>query len=435
MSDVNPRLRYANRSQLELRTDSLDQLLPPDHPARDVWEFVGRLDLSELLKRIRSLPGQAGAPAIDPRVLLAVWLYATSQGIGSARTLAELCQNHLAYRWLSGDLEINHHTLSDFRTGHGDFLNTLLTQTVAALMHQGLISLNRVAQDGLKVRAAAGGSSFRRPASIETCLHEARAQVEALRSRDDEDSGGGGRRQQAARQRAADDRVARLNAAQRELEHLQQENAAKRRERRKPPDAVRCSTTDPQARTMKMADGGFRPAYNVQLATATAGGVIVGVTVTQAGHDAEQLTPMLTQLHDRYQQRPAEMLVDGGFVSRAAIDAADAVGTAVYAPVKKPDKPRARGTDPYAPKPGDKAGTIAWRARMSTAAAKETYQQRASTAEWVNAQLRNHGLTRFRLRGLTKVLAEVLWQAVTHNLRRLLGWKDRMAFPAALGTS
>jgi transposase len=431
MSDVNPRLRYAHRSQIEMRTDSLDQLLPPEHPARDVWAFVSRLDVSELLKRIRALPGRAGAPAIDPRVLLAVWLYATSQGIGSARTLAELCQNHLAYRWLSGDLEINYHTLSDFRTGQGDFLNTLLTQVVATMMHHGLIDLNRVAQDGLKVRAAAGGSSFRRPASIETCLHEARAQVEALRRQDDEDTGGVGRRQQAARERAAADRLARLEAAQRELEHLQKENAAKRRERRKPPDEVRCSTTDPQARKMKMADGGFRPAYNVQVATATTGGVIVGVEVTQAGHDAEQMTPMLKQLHDRYQQRPAEMLVDGGYVSREAIDAADADGTAVYAPVKEPDKQRAEGKDPYAPKPGDKAGTIAWRARMSTEAAKQTYQQRARTAEWANAQLRNHGLTRFRLRGLTKVLAEVLWQAVTHNLQRLLAFRRPADLAAA----
>lgn len=431
MSDAQPRLRYANRTQQEMRTDSLDQLLPPEHPARDVLEFVSRLDLSELLKRIRALPGQAGAPAIDPRVLLALWLYATSQGIGSARALADLCQNHLAYRWLSGDLEINYHTLSDFRTGQGEFLNTLLTQLVATMMHHGLIDLNRVAQDGLKVRAAAGGSSFRRPASIATCLHDARAQVEALRRQDDEDTGGVSRRQQAARERAAADRVARLEAAQRELEQLQKENAAKRRERRKPPAAVRCSTTDPQARKMKMADGGFRPAYNVQLATATAGGVIVGVAVTQAGHDAEQLTPMLKHLHDRYHRQPAEMLVDGGYVSREAIDAAHTTGTAVYAPVKEPDKQQARGKDPYAPKPGDEAGTIAWRQRMSTEPAKEAYRERASTAEWANAQLRNHGLTRFRLRGVTKVLAEVLWQAVTHNLQRLLAFRARPAVGAA----
>jgi transposase len=431
MSDVQPRLRYANRTQLEMRTDSLDQLLPPEHPVRDVEEFVSRLDLSVLLNRIRAVPGRAGAPAIDPRVLLSLWLYATSRGVGSARALADLCQNHLAYRWLSGDLEINYHTLSDFRTGQGEFLNTLLTQLVATMMHQGLIDLNRVAQDGLKVRAAAGGSSFRRPASIEKCLHEARAQVEALRRQDDEDTGGVGRRQQAARERAAADRLARLEAAHLEFEHLRQDNEEQRKERRKPPEELRCSTTDPQARKMKMADGAFRPAYNVQLSTATTGGVIVGVEVTQARHDAEQMTPMVKQLHDRYQQFPAEMLVDGGYVSREAIDAAHAGGTAVYAPVKEPDKQQARGKDPYAPKPGDKAGTIAWRARMSTAAAKEIYRERASTAEWANAQLRNHGLTRFRLRGLTKVLAEVLWQAVTHNLHRLLALRRRPAVQTA----
>ncbi|HEY1432199.1 MAG TPA: IS1182 family transposase [Stellaceae bacterium] len=431
MSDVHRRLRFANRSQQEMRTDSVDQLLPPEHPARDVWEFVGRLDLSELLKRIRSLPGRAGAPAIDPRVLLSLWLYATSQGVGSARALAELCQNHLVYRWLSGNLEINYHTLSDFRTGQGEFLNTLLTQMVATMMHQGLIDLKRVAQDGMKVRAAAGGSSFRRPASIEKCMQEAQAQVEALRRQDDEDTGGVGRRQQAARERAAADRLARLEAAQRELGQLRRENEEKRKERRKPPDELRCSTTDPEARKMKMADGGFRPAYNVQLATATDGGVIVGVAVTQAGHDAEQMTPMLGQLHGRYGRGPAEMLADGGFVNLGAIDAAHADGTAVYAPVKEPDRQRAEGRDPYAPKPGDKAGTIVWRARMGTEAAQKIYQERAGTAEWVNAQLHNHGLTRFRLRGITKVLSEALWQAVTHNLQRLLSCQRRPAFSGA----
>jgi transposase len=420
MADVTPRLRYANRSQQELRTDSLDQLLPPEHPARDVWAFVERLDLTDLLAHIRSVPGGPGAPATDPRVLLAVWLYATGRGVGSGRVLEELCEHHLAYRWLAGGLSINHHTLSDFRTGAGALLDRLLSESVAVLLHQGLMELDRVAQDGLKVRAAAGRSSFRRPATIERCLAEARGQVEALKRQADEDAGGAGRRQRAAQQRAAADRAARLEAAQHELEQIGKDNAEKRQDRQKPPDELRCSTTDPQARTMKMADGGFRPAYNVQLATATEGGIIVGVAVTQAGHDAEQLTPMLAQLQRRYGRRPKEMLIDGGFVSRRAFDAAHQTGTAVYAPPKEPDKQRAGGKDPGAAKPGDGAGVIAWRARMDTEVAKAMYRKRAATAEWANAQLRNHGLTRFRLRGLAKVLVEVLWQAVTHNLGRLL---------------
>lgn len=162
MSIVRPRLVYANRCQCEIRTESLDQLLPAEHRVRDVWRFVETLDLSSVLTQIRSLPGRAGAPAIDPRILLALWLQATIDGIGSSRALAELCEQHLVYRWLCGGVEIGYHTLADFRTGHGEVLKQLLTETVAVLLHEGVIDLNRVAQDGMRVRAAAGASSFRR---------------------------------------------------------------------------------------------------------------------------------------------------------------------------------------------------------------------------------------------------------------------------------
>ena len=225
MSAAKPRLMYANRCQCEMRDESLDQLLPPEHPVRDVWEFVASLDLSALLASIRSMPGHAGAPAIDPRILMALWLQATIDGVGSSRSLAELCEHHLVYQWLCGGVEVGYHTLSDFRTGHGEVLNGLLTQTVAVLLHEGLIDLQRVAQDGMRVRASAGASSFRSGKTMAACLEEAKEQVEALQSQADEDAGAARRREQAARQRSATARAERLQAAQKELKKLQEVNA------------------------------------------------------------------------------------------------------------------------------------------------------------------------------------------------------------------
>jgi hypothetical protein len=287
--------------------------------------------------------------------------------------------------------------------------------------------LQRVAQDGLKVRAAAGASSFRRPATIERCLTEAQAQVAALQSQADEDAGAASRRQQAARQRAAADRVARLQAAQAELIQLQAANAARAKDRRLDPAEVRASTTDAEARKMKMPDGGFRPAYNVQLATTTEGGVIVGVDVTQAGTDGDQLLPMLEQIEQRFGERPAEALVDGGFATIAAIDRAERDGTAVYAPPREERRQLEAGGDPYARKKDDTEATAEWRARMGTEAAQAIYKQRASTAEWVNAQARNRGLYGVTVRGRAKVLVVVLWYALAHNFGQLQ--KLRSAVP------
>jgi hypothetical protein len=338
--------------------------------------------------------------------------------VGSSRALAELCEHHLVYRWLCGGVAVGYHTLADFRTGHGDVLNQLLTETVAVLMHEGLIDLNRVAQDGMRVRAAAGASSFRRGQSIETCLEEAKQQVEALQSQADEDAGAASRREQSARQRAAAERVARLQAAQEELKKLQDVNATQPKCRQKDPAEVRASTTDPECRKMKMPDGGFRPAYNVQFATTTESGVIVGVEVTNEGTDGGQMPPMLDQIEKRFEQKPQEMLVDGGFATVEAIDEAERNGTKVYAPLKKEEEQLDEGKDPYARKKSDTDATAEWRARMGTAEAKTIYKQRASTAEWVNAQVRNRGLYGVRVRGQQKVLVVVLWYALAHNLRR-----------------
>ena len=424
MATAKPRLLYANRTQCELRSDSVEQVLPADHPVRAIWAFVERLDLTALFARIRSVPGHAGAPAIDPRILVALWLQATADGIGSSRALARLCVEHLAYRWLVGQVEVGYHTLADFRTDHGEVLNDLLSQSVAVLLHEDLIDLKRVAQDGLRVRAAAGSSSFRRSRSIEECLTAARSQVAALQSQADEDDGAASRRQQAARERAARERVERLERAAEELKTLQDANETQSPSRRKDPETLRASTTDPESRRMKMPDGGFRPAYNVQLATTTAGGVIVGVDVTSEGTDATQMTPMIEQIETRFDRRPEEMLVDGGFATVESIDAAERGGTTVYAPVREEQKQLDRGQDPYARKKSDTDATAVWRARMGTEEAKAIYCLRGCTAEWANAQVRNRGLYAVTVRGQKKVLAVVLWYALLHNLWR---WKTLRA--------
>lgn len=420
MSDAPPRLYAIQRTQCELRHDSLDQLLPPEHPVRDVWAVVAALDLSPLLDPIRAVPGVAGAPAIDPRLLLAVWLQATLDGVGSSRAVARLTEEHLAYRWLCGGVTVGYHTLADFRTGHQEVLNQLLTDTVAALLHAEVIDLTRVAQDGLRVRAAAGASSFRRAKSLTECQEEARQQVQALQTQEGESAQAVHRRSQAAQKRAAAERQARLQAAQTQLQQLQAVNAAQPPSRQKATEQVRVSTTDPECRKMKMADGGFRPAYNVQFATATVGGAIVGVAVTNEGTDGGQLPPMLDQIEARLGRRPREALADNAFATVAAVDAVEQSGTQVYAPPKGEEKKQQQGRDPYERTKADTDATAAWKARMKTAAAKAIYRERASTAEWVNAQARQRGLYQVRVRGQQKVLTVILWYALAHNLRRMM---------------
>ncbi|MBI1898115.1 MAG: IS1182 family transposase [Acidobacteria bacterium] len=404
-----------------MRCSSLDQLLPPEHQARMVWSYVEQLDLAPLLQGVQAVAGQPGRDANDPRLLLALWLYATLDGVGSARELDRLCREHLAYQWLCGGVSMNYHTLADFRTQHSEFLRQLLIESVAAMQHQGLVDLKRVAQDGMKVRASAGAKSFRRKPSLEKCLEEAQQQVAALEKQLHEDAGAVSRRQEAARKRAATERVARLEKAQQEHQKLITLREQQKRDKgvKFDPAEVRSSTTDPEARKMKMADGGTRPGYNVQFASTTDSGVIVGVGVTNSGGDGGQMAPMVENIQKSYGQAPAEILVDGGFTTLEDIEKVHHDhDTKVYGPIKEEEKKKANGVDPYQPRLKDKPGVAAWRTRMGTEEAKDIYRLRAQTAEWVNAEARNRGLYQVRVRGLQKVLAVALWYALAHNLLR-----------------
>src|SRR4051812_8950311 len=250
-----PRLRTADR-QLIIPAMPLEHLLEQDHQARTVWDFCLGLDLSSLYHPIRSREGGPGRAAIDPRLCTALWLYATLEGVGSARALAWLCSNHNAFRWLVGGVSVNYHTLSDFRVDHVEFLDDLLTHSVAVLREQDLVDLNRVATDGMRVRASAGAASFRRKQTLEEHLQVAADQVARLKEELDDDPAAGSRRHAAARERAAREREERVRQALGRLPELEARKKADEK------GEARASTTDAEATVMKMADGGYRPAYN-----------------------------------------------------------------------------------------------------------------------------------------------------------------------------
>jgi transposase len=418
------RLRRANRAQVVLVPAYLDTLLPEDHLARLVWAAVERLDWSAFTAELVVVEGGPGRAAADPQVLGALWLYATSQGVTSARALARLCVEHLAYLWLGGGVSLNYHTLSDFRTAHGAALDQLMTEVLGCLRHAGLVEFAQVAQDGMRVRASAGAASFRRGPTLEQALGEAQAflaQVQEAGAPPDGDPDGPPTpRQRAARERAARARVARVAAA---LAALPAAQAAK------PPKQqgqARVSTTDAEARVMKMADGGFRPAYNVEFAADTAHRAIVGVAVTNVGSDLAQAPPMVAQVRERMGRLPGYWLVDGGFASHATIEAVAAQGVAVLAPVPYPKE---LTRDRFTPRASDSAVIAAWRARMGTAPAQALYGLRGQTSECVNAHARYHGLEQLRVRGLAKVQCVALWMALTHNL--LLWVRRRPVGPPA----
>ena len=401
------RLRKANRQDVVPVPARLEDLLPQNSLARLIWEVVGSLDLSVFYAPIKVVEGEPGAPAIDPKILIVLWVYAISQGVSSAREIDDLRVNHLAYIWICGGVSLNYHTISDFRTDYEGELDKLMTQVIEQLAQVGLVKLETQTQDGMRVRASAGAASFRREPTLEKALGEARelkAQVEQL---GDEESDKRTARQKAAQERAAGERVERLEAA---LDEMPAARAAKKAADR---DKARVSSTDPEARVMKMPDGGYRPAYNWQFGLELSNFVITGVDVVNTGSDKAQMEPMVEQVVRRTRQRPKQWLIDGGFVKLTAIESVDELGITVFGPVPEPkDETR----DRYAPLPTDSDIVAEWRRRMGTEKGKATYKQR-SLAELPNAQARSrYGIQQVRVRGRRKVRCVALWVAITHNL-------------------
>lgn len=398
---------------------SLDQMLPKDHQARIVWAFVKSLDLEPLYADIQVTQHEAGRPAIDPPILVALWLLATLDSIGSARELDRRCETDIAYLWILGGVTVNHHTLSDFRVDHPEFTEQLLADSVASLIDRGLVPLETIAQDGMRVRASAGKSSFRRKPTLEELQQQAQEHVERLKQEAESETARqeGDARRQAAAERAARERQERIEEALRQHEQL-----SAQREKRKKGDGekTRVSTTDPDARTMKMANGGYDPAYNVQFATDGDARVIVGVDVTNDGTDGGEMPPMQEKIRTTYGRTPKQALVDGAFATKESVTAVELAGTEVVSSVPRSEQLEKHGKDPHARQKGDSDQYVAFRERMAKPEYQELYRWRPSIAEFPNAECRNRNLRQFRVRGLRKVKAVVLWYALAFNLLRMI---------------
>lgn len=482
------RLKTVNRQQLLLRTVDVERLIPDDDPARAIWDFVGRLDLDRFVEQVHSVEGAPGRPALDPRLLVSLWVYSYSRGVSSAREMERLCGHDPGYQWLTGTEIISAHTLSDFRVDHADALRELFQQVLGLLSAEGLITLDRVMLDGTRVRACASPSGFRTQGRIEEHLKAARELVEALDHQSDEECS---RRAQRARERAARERRERLESALKQFDALKASKSI----------VNRVSTTDPEARVMKQADGGSAPSYNVQIATDSVHSLIVDIDVTQAGSDYRQLSPAMDRLEHKIARVPGQVVVDGGYISSENIVSMAQRGIDLLGPEPSEKAPGRTVGKSYAywgvhpDYEGSKfeydahtntcicpqgkrlkydarfvrEGTIrsrykastedclacpvkdmccprsrlgrsiertepvpeiaAFRAKVQTDEARAIYRTRSQVAEFPNLWMKTkHGLRQFRVRGLAKVRIESLWSALTYDIQHWirLRWRPQL---------
>ena len=410
-----PRLKCAVRNQVEMTMYSLDDLLPKQHLARDIWQYVETLDLNCALKQIQSVQGSAGRSAVDPKIYLSLWIYGTIKGIGSARLLADNCLMHSVYKWICGGVSVNYHSLSDFRVLHGELFDQLLTESIGTLAAANIISLETVSQDGMRVRASAGASSFKREETLQFNLQLAEMLVADLKEEVQKASGACKTRIEAAQLRAAEEKERNIKRALAELEDIRKNKikAGKKEQRQVKEEDLkkaRASITDPDARVRKMPDQGFRPAYNVQYVTTNIGKAIIGVDVTKSGSDQKQTLRMIQQVEKRYNLVPNKWLQDGGYNNKDEYEKFVKVykNCKIYMPAKETTKEN------------DSEAMKELRERMETDEAKELYKERSSTAEYSNAQARNHGLIRFSVRGIDKVRNVALLFALAHNIEIIL---------------
>jgi transposase len=396
------RTREPFRGQGVMVFEIPEDRLPEDHRARLLWKVVETLNLSAFTADAKAVEGRQGRPLASTRMLLTLWLYAISMGVGSARAIARLIGTDDAFRWIVGDQTVSHSRLSEFRVGHGAALDTLFTDVLAVLLSKGLVTLDLVAQDGTRVRAAASAPSFRREAALDACREQAALHVKAvLAEAEDPEVTAAEKR---ARLAAARDYQRRVDEALATVKALGE--AGK--------EEPRASTTDAEARTMKMADGGYRPGYNVQMATAGSplGGprTIVGVIVTNVGSDMGSVTPMLAQIESRTGQLPKVLLADANHAKHECLRTCDARGVEALISVPKRSQKAGPNADKDAP-------IAAWRARMQTEEAKRTFRARASLCELPNAHLKHqHGVAQVLLRGLGKVTCVALLAGLAANL-------------------
>jgi transposase len=488
IAPAKPRLRSIDRDQFVLRAMDIEQFIAEDHPARALWEFTGRLDLAKFYEPVKAVEGHPGQPGNDPRLLIALWLYAYSRGIGSAREIERQCEYEPGFQWLCALKPINHHSLSDFRVDYNEALTELFTQVLGVLSAEGLITLERVMHDGTRIRASASGNTFRTEKTLREHLEQAREQVQAM---GDPAQPPANARKAAAQRRAQQERQERIQAALEQLERVRQD-------RRYNPNEARASQTDPEARVMKRNGGGFEPSYNVQISTDATAGIIIGLDVTQSGADAPHLQPALEHLKQTFGKAPGQLLADAGYISSENIVALNGQ-TNLIGPVQAANPARLeaqrkrRGisedftsdkfvflpeqnsfrcpaeqllpyyriqdapgrlvreykaqantcaTCPFKQQccPQTAARTLrvleedpeitAFRTKMEKPEIIEIYRHRSQVAEFANAWLKEKiGLRRFRVRGLRKVTLESLWAAMTYNIQQWirLRWRRQVA--------
>ena len=413
----------ADRAQLQWDMLDLESLLPADHRARVVWGFVASLDLSALYDAIGAREGEAGRPPPDPAVLMSLWLYATIEGVGSARQLEKLCGSDIAYRWLAGGVPLNYHGLADFRVEHGDVLDRLLSESVTALISEGLVTLTEIAVDGTKLRANAGQGSFKSRSRLEAIETRVRARIAALRAETESDPQSWLRRKRAAQERAAREVMERAQKAHAALERLHKEKAERvkkhaKAEAKKPEPRV--SLTDLECRRMRFADGAVRPAYNAQIAAAPRQGVIVAVSITDRRNDSGLAVPMVEEVANRYGEAPKTLLADTHYATKKDIVAlSERQAGAVE--VLMPPPPQSTNVKPETLVRRERARACEaeplrrWRECMASEEGKQRYRVR-NLIERLNADAKNRGLGRLPVRGLIKAKTILLWYALANNL-------------------
>lgn len=391
------------RAQGVIRFEIPEETLPSDHRARLLWGIVSQLDLSSFLSEAKAFEGHQGRDQTSVRMLLTLWLYAISVNVGSGREIERRLGSDPAFQWIVGDKRVGRTTLNEFRVSHPKALEKVFGDVLGVLMSKGLVSLDLVAQDGTRVRASASSPSFRSASALADCRRQAALHLRSvLAQADDTDD----EQQQRAREAKARDFQRRVDEAAAVVRELQESNSRDK--------TVRASTTDPEARVMKMPGSGFAPAYNVQLATAgdPQGGprTIVGVRVTNVGSDYGSVGPMIDDIEQKCGKRPSVLLADNGHASSADIRAAADRGvTALIAPqgrsMRKP------------PNPSEDPAVASWRDRMRTDEAKEQMRARASLCELSNAHIKTRfSMASLLVRGLTNVTCMVLLSALTANL-------------------
>jgi transposase len=478
---ASPRFIAIDRQQCVLRALDVEALVSEEHVVRTLWKFLGTVDLGAFTVSPKAVEGHAGRPGWEPRLLIAVWLYGLMRGVSSARELARETAYEPGLQWLTGLEEINHHSLSDVRVDHGAALDELFAQVLGVLHRHELITLERVTQDGTKVRADVDKSTVGRRDALEKHLELARRHIAEM----NQQAAGQEQvtqRQKAARQRAGREREQKLQEALASIDRLQKQRT---QDKSKPCQA---SPTDPDAQFMRTGDHGLAPCHNVQISCDAAHKMIVSVAITSDPSDARQLTPALDRIENQFARLPQQMMADGDYTHRGNVIAAAQRGVDFYGSWGAlAQAPPAHGISeqyrnqafrydaerhgmicpqgqflPYKtthilaggvhqqvfaapraaclscpargqcspqnqmPKHGravsrliEDPNVVQFHAKMATAEAKAIYKQRSPVAEFPHAWLKNKlGLTRFRTRGRARVRCEAILAALTYNLQQ-----------------